>query len=109
MMNFDEVIQQRSLEVFSHYLGKYYKSGYVEEKVYISNPFILPEKQKTGSFNVFKATDGHYIYKDHKTGECSDCVTLTMKMGNFRTRREAKAHIRYVILVPQPRKFNPYE
>ncbi|RPA66893.1 hypothetical protein EF405_19105 [Cyclobacteriaceae bacterium YHN15] len=108
-MHFDEVIKNRSFEVFKHYLGQFYKSGTIEQKEKISNPFILPRKQVTPSFNVFRALDGQFIYNDYATGDTGDCVTLTMKLGNFRTRREAKAHIRYVLLTPQPKKFNPYE
>jgi hypothetical protein len=109
MRLFDEIIKHRSFEVYNHYLGQFYRSGTMEPRVNISNPFILPRKQETPSFNVFRAYDGQFIYNDFATGDKGNCVALAMKIGNFRTRREAKAHIRYILLVPQPKKFNPYE
>lgn len=107
--HFDEVIRKRSYEVFQYYLGSFYKNGRVVPGKNISNPFLLPHKQETPSFNVFRAYDDQIVYNDFATLDKGDCVSLAMKIGGFRTRVKAKEFIRYTILQPQIRKFNRYE
>lgn len=72
-------IREKSLEIYQHYLGRYYPYGIVKPGKNISNPF-LTEKQETPSFNIFKGEERGFIFKDHATGDLGDVITLVQRM-----------------------------
>lgn len=80
--NFKIDLKRKSFAVFNDHLGYCYPGGRVIPGKNISNPF-LPYKQNTPSFNVFKAPDGSFIYKDFATGEKGNCVTFLSKLKNI--------------------------
>ena len=100
----DELLKIRSLDVYNYYIAGLYPGNRVVPKKNITNPFLLPHKQDTPSFNVFKANDGKYIFNDFATGDKGDCITFVQRMANV-PRSEARMIINHRILVPQPRKY----
>lgn len=89
---FDERIDIRSMHVFQYFIGNLYPRGVVIPGKNISNPFLLPHKQETPSFNVFKGFKGNYIFNDFATGDKGDCITLVQRIKGY-TRKEAKVFI----------------
>jgi len=78
-----------SFRVFNDLIGNLYPGGTVIPGYNISNPF-LPSKQKTPSFNVFKAKDGAYIYKDFATDDRGNCISFVQKLKGITVKEAIK-------------------
>jgi hypothetical protein len=76
-----EKILLNSLRVYEHFLSGYYPYGKVMPGKNISNPF-LSHKQETPSFNVYKGSDGSYMFNDYATGEQGSVFVFVIKMKN---------------------------
>ena len=99
-------------EVFQHFLRPHFGGRYeaLPAKKNISSP--LREGDSNPSFNIFKTTSGHWMFKDFGTDETGDCIDLVQRMKQL-TFPEACASINHemgyglpdntpVIRPPQP-------
>jgi hypothetical protein len=80
-----------SFRIFNDLIGNLYPGGTVIPGRNISNPFIS-SKQKTPSFNIYKAKDGSYIYKDFATNDIGTCISFVQKLKGI-TLKEAIKYI----------------
>jgi hypothetical protein len=71
-----------SYEILTHYLKPFHSHILkLKQGQNISNPFLLPQKQKTPSFNIYKSqTTNEWRYKDFATGDEGSCFDLVMKL-----------------------------
>ena len=76
-----EKILLNSLRVYEHFLAAHYSHGRVVPGKNISNPFSSA-KQQTPSFNVYKGSDGSYMFNDYATGDQGSVFVFVMKMKN---------------------------
>jgi hypothetical protein len=74
-----EKILHNSLKIYEHFLAVHYPYGKVMPGKNISNPF-LSHKQETPSFNVYKGSDGSYMFNDYATGEQGSVFVFVMNM-----------------------------
>lgn len=80
MNNYKKIDFRRvALIVFDHFIGERYPGGQVILGRNISNPFS-PGQQETPSFNIFRASDGNYVYKDFATSDKGNCVSFVSKL-----------------------------
>jgi hypothetical protein len=67
-------------QILTHYLQPFIKKGVdLRNGKCISNPLILPVIQRSGSFNIY-CIDGHWRFKDFKTGDKGDCFDLVKQL-----------------------------
>ena len=84
-MNLDILTKENILnkidlqDAFNHYLQPYHNRGILKQGNHISNPF-LPNKQKTPSFNIYKAGSDNWRFKDFATGDEGSIFDLVMKL-----------------------------
>ncbi len=71
-----------SYEILNFYLQPYHNYGKKLKKGQsITNPFLLPKKQKTPSFNIYPSpTSKEWLYKDFATDHKGNCFELVMQL-----------------------------
>lgn len=73
---------KESYEIFNYEIGHLFPKGRVLPGINISNP-LLTHNQETPSFNVFRASDGNFIFNDFATGDKGNCITFIQKLKNM--------------------------
>ena len=77
--NINRAISQ--FDILNDFLRPYHSHKTLKAGQLISNPFLLPKKQKTPSFNIYKNKKGHWRYYDFATGDYGDGFDLVMKLN----------------------------
>lgn len=79
IFNKEKILEKISeKEIFDHFLKPFHEGTALKPGQNISNP-LLPEKQKTPSFNIYER-NGKWKFKDFSTGDNGDCWNLVMRL-----------------------------